>query len=188
MFVKMPIYLYLSIFGLSCTLSLIFTPLARRLAVKWGQMAMPKDNRWHRKETALLGGVSIFTAMITAWGLAAALTGWHAIGQPYLIMILCSGGIFVLGLIDDIRNMDPQHKLAGQVIITAILVFFGYRLGWTDSKTLNLFLTIIWIVGITNAFNLLDNMDGLASGIALIAGGFLFLCLYLNPATGSMTR
>ena len=162
MFLKMPFYFYLSIFGLSCVISLLLTPLTRRLAIRWGQVAVPKDNRWHRKETALLGGVSIFTAMITVWVLAAGLTDWSAFGQPYLVMILCSVGIFALGLIDDIFNMDPQHKLAGQVIITSILIFFGYRLGWTDSKTLNLFLSIIWIVGITNAFNLLDNMDGLA--------------------------
>ncbi len=174
-------YIYLAIFGLGCVLSLILTPLARRLAIRSGQVAVPKDNRWHRKETALFGGVSIFCAMVTAWFLAACLTDWSHFGKPYLAMILCSGGIFVLGLIDDIFNMDPQHKLAGQVIITAILVFFGFRLGWTDSETLNLFLSILWIVGITNAFNLLDNMDGLASGIALIAGAFLFLYLYLDP-------
>ena len=178
---KMPLYLYISIFGLSCALSLVLTPFVKKLAVKSGQVAVPKDNRWHRKETALLGGVSIFSAIVTAWFLAACFTDWSDLGQPYLAMVLCSGGIFALGLIDDIFNMDPQHKLAGQVIITAILVFFGYRLGWTDSKTLNLFLSIVWIVGITNAFNLLDNMDGLASGIALIAGGFLFIWLYLNP-------
>jgi len=185
MFLNMPFYSYLFIFGISCALSLILTPLMRKLAIRWGQVAAPKDNRWHRKETALLGGVSIFTGMITVWVLAAALTDWSVFGQPYLVMILCSGGIFVLGLTDDIFNMDPQHKLAGQVIIAAILIFFGYRLGWTDSQTINLLLSIIWIVGITNAFNLLDNMDGLASGIALIAGGFLFFWLYLEPVSGT---
>ncbi|MBW1784662.1 MAG: glycosyl transferase, partial [Deltaproteobacteria bacterium] len=150
----MPLYLYISIFGVSCALSLVLTPLVRRLAVRWGQVAVPKDTRWHRKETALLGGASIFAAMIPVWVVASCLTDWSAFGQPYLAMILCSGGLFALGLVDDIFNMDPQHKLAGQVIITAILVFFGYRLGGTDSKTLNLFLSIVWIVGITNAFNL----------------------------------
>jgi len=176
--------LYLSVFGFSCGLSLILTPLARNMAIRWGQVATPKDNRWHRKETALLGGVSIFFSMAAVWFLAASLMNWSHFGRPYLVMILCSGGIFALGLIDDIFNMDPQHKLAGQVVITAVLIFFGYRLNWTDSKTLDLFLSILWIVGITNAFNLLDNMDGLASGTALIAGGFLFLCLYLDPVSG----
>jgi len=179
----MPIYFYLSIFGMGCALSLILTPLVRRLAIRWGQVAVPKENRWHRKETALLGGISIFAATITVWLLAAGVTDWQALGHPYLVMILCSGGMFALGLADDIFNMDPQHKLAGQVIIAAILIFFGYRLGWTESKTVNLFLSIIWVVGITNAFNLLDNMDGLASGIAMVAGGSLFLWLYLEPGS-----
>ena len=183
----MPLTLYLSIFAFSCILSLILTPLARRLAVRWGQVAIPKDNRWHRKETALLGGGSIFIAMVSGWVLAVSFMGWSSFGQPNLVMILCLGGIFALGLTDDIFSMDPQHKLAGQVIITAILIFFGYHLNWTDSKTLNLFLSIIWIVGITNAFNLLDNMDGLASGIALIAGGFLFLWLYLDPVSSHIS-
>jgi len=186
MMLKTPIYLYLLIFGLSCGLSLVLTPLARRLAIRWGRVAVPKDNRWHRKETALLGGVSIFAAMTGVWTAGAALSDWPVFGQPHLIMILCSGGIFALGLVDDLVTMDPQHKLAGQVVITAILIFFGYRLGWTDSKTLNLFLSIIWIVGITNAFNLLDNMDGLACGVGLIAGGFLFLWLYLSPVAGGV--
>lgn len=100
--------------------------------------------------------------MVSVWLPAAGVAGWPIFGQPYLPMIICGTGIFGLGLADDILNIDPQHKLAGQIIITSILMFFGFRLGWTDSKTINLFLSILWIVGITNAFNLLDNMDGLS--------------------------
>ncbi len=174
--------LYLSFFGVSFALALILTPLVKKLALRSGQMAVPRENRWHCKETALLGGVGIFSAMVTAWFSSAFFAGWTTFGQPYLPMVLCASGIFALGLADDIFNMDPQHKLAGQVVITAILLFFGFRLGWADSKTLDLFLSILWIVGITNAFNLLDNMDGLSCGIAFIAGAFLFLYHYLNPA------
>jgi len=175
------IYHYLIFFAAGFVLALILTPLVRRLALATGQIAVPKDNRWHRKKTALLGGISIFVSMLTVWILAAGLAGWSIYGHPYLPMVLCFVAMFALGLADDVFDMDPQHKLAGQIIITSILVFFGFRLGWTDSKTVNLFLTIIWIVGITNAFNLLDNMDGLSTGIAFIAGAFLFLNLYLNP-------
>ena len=178
----MPLYLYF--FGISFALALILTPFIRKLALKSGQVAIPKENRWHRKETALLGGVGIFSTMIITWFSGALWGGWTTFGQPYLPMVLCASGIFLLGLFDDIFNMDPQHKLAGQVIITAILLFFGFRLGWTDSKTLDLFLSILWIVGITNAFNLLDNMDGLSCGVAFIAGAFLFLYQYLNPIPG----
>ncbi|UCF56204.1 MAG: glycosyl transferase, partial [Deltaproteobacteria bacterium] len=86
-----------------------------------------------------------------------------------------------MGLADDVFNMDPQHKLAGQIVVTSILIFLGFRLEWTGSNTANLLLSLIWIVGVTNAFNLLDNMDGLSAGIAFIAGLFLFLTHYLNP-------
>ncbi len=172
--------LYLSFFGISFALALTLTPLVRKLALKLGQVAVPRDNRWHRKETALMGGVGIFVAMLTAWFTGVLWSGWNGFGEPFLPVVLCASGIFLLGLADDIFNMDPQHKLAGQVIITAILLFFGFRLGWTDSKTLDLFFSILWVVGITNAFNLLDNMDGLSCGIAFIAGAFLFLHHYLN--------
>jgi UDP-GlcNAc:undecaprenyl-phosphate GlcNAc-1-phosphate transferase len=119
--------------------------------------------------------------MWTAWFLAARLTNWTTHGQPYLPMMLCASAVFALGLADDIFTMDPQHKLAGQIIITAVLMFLGFRLGWTDARTLNLFLSILWVVGITNAFNLLDNMDGLAAGIAFLSGAFLFLWHFLSP-------
>ena len=129
MFPRTPITFYMLIFGLSCLLSLLLTPAARKLAIRWGRVAVPRDNRWHRKETALLGGVSIFASMIGIWVLGAASSDWSLFGQPHLVMILCAAGIFALGLFDDLVTMDPQHKLAGQVIVTAILIFFGYRLG-----------------------------------------------------------
>ncbi len=179
--------LYLSFFGISFAFALILTPFVRKLALKSGQVAVPRDNRWHRRETALLGGVSIFSAMLAAWFLSSFWLGRSIVGQPYFPMLLCASGIFLLGLADDIFNMDPQHKLAGQVIIAAILLFFGFRLGWTESKTFDLFLSILWVVGITNAFNLLDNMDGLSCGIAFIAGAFLFLYHYLNPSPGYLS-
>ncbi|MFH1241260.1 MAG: glycosyl transferase [Pseudomonadota bacterium] len=180
-----PLYLCLLTLGVSFGLSAVLTPLVRRIALTTGQIAAPKQSRWHKNDTALLGGVSIFLAMITVWFLAAIYCGWSIYGSPYLPMMLCAVGVFALGLADDLRNIAPQHKLAGQIVITSIFMFFGFRLGWSNSETINLFLSILWIVGITNAFNLLDNMDGLSAGIAFIAGAFLFLFLYLNPEQGT---
>jgi UDP-GlcNAc:undecaprenyl-phosphate GlcNAc-1-phosphate transferase len=167
----------------SFLLCLGLTPLARGFALKTRRLAAPKETRWHKKETALLGGTSIFTAMIGTWSVAVILLGWKEYGQPYLPIVLCASGIFFLGLIDDLINMDPQHKLAGQIVLASILVYFGFRLEWTSYRAVNLFLSILWIVGITNAFNLLDNMDGLSAGVAFIAGFFTFLLHYLGPAT-----
>jgi UDP-GlcNAc:undecaprenyl-phosphate GlcNAc-1-phosphate transferase len=169
----------------SFVLALCVTPLVKRLALATGHVAVPKDTRWHKKETALMGGVSLFFSIMTTWIIAAYFMGWPIFGLPYLPVVLSASGIFALGLADDIFNIDPQHKLAAQIVIVSILMIFGFRLGWTPSKTADLFLSIIWIVGITNAFNLLDNMDGLAGGIALIAGSFLFLTYFLNPDMSS---
>jgi len=134
-----------------------------------------------------MGGLGIFVSYMAVWSAAVWLVGWSNFGQSYLPLIICASGIFLLGLADDIFNMAPQHKLAAQIVITSILIIFGFRLSWTFSKTINLFLSIIWIVGITNAFNLLDNMDGLSAGIAFIAGLFLFLMHFINPTINSLS-
>jgi UDP-GlcNAc:undecaprenyl-phosphate GlcNAc-1-phosphate transferase len=178
---------YLILFGASLVLSLILTPLVRSLARATGQVAVPRDTRWHKRETALLGGVAIFGATVGVWTAAVLVLGWESTGEPFLPVILCATGIFLLGLVDDIVSLVPQHKLAAQIIIVSLFMTFGYRLDWTVSRTADLFLSILWVVGITNAFNLLDNMDGLAAGVALIAGTFLFLTHYLDPVVAPLT-
>lgn len=172
---------------MSFVLSLVLTPLVRKLALKTGQVAVPKSDRWHRKETALLGGIGIFCSVLGVWIILCRVLGWEAYGKPYLPLMLCAAGMFLLGLVDDIRNMDPQHKLAGQIVIACVIVFLGLRLSWTGSNTVNLFLSILWIVGITNAFNLLDNMDGLAAGIAMIGGSFFCVYHVLSGGTSVAT-
>jgi UDP-GlcNAc:undecaprenyl-phosphate/decaprenyl-phosphate GlcNAc-1-phosphate transferase len=167
----------------SFLLCLGLTPIVRGFAIRTGRIAVPKDTRWHKKETALLGGAAIFASMVTAWFTGSLLLGWEDFGGPYLPVILCASGMFALGLGDDLVNMDPQHKLAGQIVLASIVIYFGFQLEWTPYKPVNLFLSILWIVGITNAFNLLDNMDGLSAGVAFIAGLFIFLLHFLGADT-----
>jgi UDP-GlcNAc:undecaprenyl-phosphate GlcNAc-1-phosphate transferase len=178
--------LYLGVFAGGSLVSLILTPLVRRLALAHGMVATPRDTRWHKKETALLGGVSIFLATAAAWSVSAGLSGWVLHGQPILPFMICAAAMFSLGLADDFFDMAPQQKLAVQVVIGSLFVFLGFRLNWTPSQTVNLMLSILWILGMTNAFNLLDNMDGLAAGIAFIAGSFLFL--WHLPGTGEAVQ
>lgn len=175
------LYFYLAFFTGSFVLSIVLTPIVRKIALSIGQVAVPKDSRWHKKRTALMGGVSIFFSTMAMWILGERLVEHNILRMAYFPLVLCSSGIFLLGLVDDIVSMDPQHKLAAQLMITSILIVFGFKLDWAGPKTANLFLSVIWIVGITNAFNLLDNMDGLAAGVALIASIFLFLTHYLSP-------
>ncbi|HET6979231.1 MAG TPA: hypothetical protein VFI24_23065 [Pyrinomonadaceae bacterium] len=153
----------------SFCLALILTPVVRTLARRFGFVAKPKIDRWHKKPTAMLGGAAIWLAVIVAM-LAFSLRITY--GREIL---LASTFLFFVGLIDDLFHIKPYQKLIGQILGSAFVVYYGLSLPWTGSVLLNMALAIFWLIGITNAINLLDNMDGLASGIAAIAAGFLAL-------------
>jgi UDP-GlcNAc:undecaprenyl-phosphate GlcNAc-1-phosphate transferase len=164
--------------------SLFLTPLVRHIAVKYNYVAIPRVDRWHKKSTGLFGGVSIFFSMMTAWLISSVLFfPFQTYIHPLLPVALGGTAMFFLGLMDDISEINPQYKLIGQVVVASVLVIFGFQFHWFESKTANLLISVFWIVGITNAFNLLDNMDGLSAGIACISGFFLFLWLMILPGT-----
>ena len=150
-------------------LALILTPLVRAFARRVGMVAVPKTDRWHKKPTAMLGGVVIWFTVIAAYFIFIPLTVYGP------IILLASTFLFLVGLVDDVIHIKPYQKLIGQVLGAAFVVYYGLSLPWTGSVLLNMALAIFWLIGITNAINLLDNMDGLASGIAIIAAGFLAL-------------
>jgi len=153
----------------SFCLALILTPVVRAFARRFGFVAKPKIDRWHKKPTAMLGGVGIWLAVvITLLAFNLRITYGREI-------LLASTFLFFVGLIDDLIHIKPYQKLIGQILGSAFVVYYGLTLPWTGSVLLNMALAIFWLIGITNAINLLDNMDGLASGIAIIAAGFLAL-------------
>jgi UDP-GlcNAc:undecaprenyl-phosphate GlcNAc-1-phosphate transferase len=148
-------------------LSSALTPLVRALARRVGMVAKPKIDRWHKKPTALLGGVGIFLAVTITYLLLLP-------PSPYTrVVMLASAFLFLVGLLDDIFHAKPYQKLIGQVMGAAVVVYYGLTLPWTGSLVVNTALTIFWLIGITNAVNLLDNMDGLAAGVAAIAAATL---------------
>ena len=161
--------LYLLVPLVSFALAAALTPVVRRLARRWGFVAKPKTDRWHKRPTAMMGGVAIWLAAITTYLILVPHTsaGWVVVGAASFL--------FMMGLIDDWLHIKPYQKLIGQVIGAAIVVNYGLVLPWTRSLPANMVITIFWLIGITNAINLLDNMDGLATGIAAIASGFLTL-------------
>src|SRR5882757_5930892 len=137
--------------------SLAMTPLVRAFARRIGAVAKPKADRWHTKPTAMMGGVAIVIAVI---GPALAL--------------------FLVGLTDDFFHIKPYQKLIGQLLGASAVVWFGLVLPWTPYSTVNMLITLFWLVGITNAVNMLDNMDGLAAGVSAIAAAFLALNFIAN--------
>lgn len=151
----------------SAILALALTPIVRAFARSVGMIAKPKSDRWHKKPTAMLGGVAIWLSVVIGYFLFVP-------SSPYGWVILsASTFLFLVGLVDDLLNTKPYQKLIGQVMGSAFVIYYGLSLPWTRSSSVNVVLTIFWLIGITNAVNLLDNMDGLAPGIAAIASSFL---------------
>ena len=165
--------------GAAIALSLGFTPLVRALARRFGMVAKPKIDRWHKKPTAMLGGLAIWLSVTISYLLFLPHTayGWR--------ILIASTFLFAVGLVDDLLHAKPYQKLVGQIMASAYVVYYGLTLPWTSSSSVNMALTIFWLIGITNAINLLDNMDGLAAGIGIIASGFLALSFF---DTGQMTE
>jgi len=153
----------------SFALALILTPLVRAFARRFNFVAAPKSDRWHKKPTAMLGGAVVWLSVMITYA-------FFIPGTTYgKFIILASTFLFLVGLVDDLLHIKPYQKLIGQVMGSAYVVYYGLSLPWTGSQLLNMALAIFWLIGITNAINLLDNMDGLAAGIAVIAAGFLAL-------------
>ncbi|MCL4848301.1 MAG: hypothetical protein KJ066_17300 [Acidobacteria bacterium] len=155
-------------------LSIAFTLVVKRLALQAGIVATPKADRWHRGAIPLLGGGAIFLAVVLT---ALAMPG-HAAGL--WVLLAGASALFFVGLADDLRPLKPQTKLIAQILVAAGLAAAGLQLHLTGNAVLDVLLTMFWFVAITNAFNLLDNMDGLAAGIAAITAGFRLGFLLLD--------
>lgn len=158
-------------------LTALLTPLVRRIAIRAGMVAHPKNDRWHRRPTALLGGISIGVSVALTWLFFAHQLPHHAQGWTVL-----GGSLFLgmIGFVDDVVHIKPYQKLICQLFASALAIYAGLILPWTVSPQVNIAITFFWLVGITNAINLLDNMDGLAAGVSATAAVFLSINLALN--------
>ena len=145
---------------------LLRSPLARRL------VAAPQRDRWHERVTPSFGGVGIFAGLAAGAGVAVA----SGVVEPSGELLGILGGcalLFAAGLLDDLFSLPPLAKLALQVGAAAIVLASGLSVEVVENDLLANALGVAWLVGVTNAFNLLDNMDGLAATLAAIACGFL---------------
>ena len=158
-------------FAGAMVLAIGLTPLARWLAPRVGMMDRPEARKVHRVPVPRVGGVAIFLAVIAA---ALVLGDRYNFAQFGSILIGATG-ISFLGMLDDRWGVRPLVKLLGQVLAALLLHFSGVAIGLFRQPALNLATTVVWVVGITNALNLLDNMDGLAGGTAAIAAAYFAL-------------
>ncbi len=163
-------------FAIALVLAAGLTPLAIWLARRMGWVVQPRQDRWHQKPTAVFGGTAIFAAFAVTF----LLGGPHP--QTHWWLMACGTAMFALGLVDDALDLKPQLKFLAQLIVAVVAVSRGVSLDTAviPWPWLSIPLAVIWLVGVTNAVNILDNMDGLSSGVVLVSGSALALGSVLN--------
>ncbi|MBW2545325.1 MAG: undecaprenyl/decaprenyl-phosphate alpha-N-acetylglucosaminyl 1-phosphate transferase [Deltaproteobacteria bacterium] len=162
---------WLYIFLFSFSLSVILTPVMRLVALKLRIVDIPGGRKIHEKVTPLLGGVAIVVAFSVA--LLA-----NMVLERDVVFLLCGGVVVaMMGLVDDWRGVSARLKLFVQILVVLVLIHSGIVLNLFPHTMwgywLNVLFTILWIIGLTNAMNFIDGMDGLASGIAAIMAMFM---------------
>jgi UDP-GlcNAc:undecaprenyl-phosphate/decaprenyl-phosphate GlcNAc-1-phosphate transferase len=162
---------YFLIFVSALVLAFGATPVARSAARRLGVIDQPGLRKQHMTPTPLLGGVAIYLSFV----LALVLLGNRFYINQVTGIFLGATMVSFLGLWDDRRGLSPWLKLVGQFLAASILVLSGLRVTFLPWDWVNVVFTLFWVVAITNAFNLLDNMDGLSGGVALIAAAFFLL-------------
>ena len=168
------------VFAGSAFLALVLTPLALRLAVRRGVLDQPGGHKGHASPVPYLGG----TAIVVSFALAILLAGVIAppegeLGQ--LAAILGIGvGLSLVGLADDLWGLHPFIRLVIEIAAGVGVWQFAEGVQLFGNDGLNAVITVVWVVGITNAFNFLDNMDGLSAGVAVIGATSFFILAAIN--------
>lgn len=166
----------LLIFFAALLLAVGVTPLARRAAFALGILDQPAARKIHTSPVPLLGGVAIYVAF-----LAALLLFSDSFYVNQVIGILLGATwVSFLGIWDDWRTLRPLIKLGGQALAIGVLIVTGVQVEFLRNPFINAFVTAAWVVGITNAVNFLDNMDGLSGGVVVIASAWFLILSVLN--------
>jgi UDP-GlcNAc:undecaprenyl-phosphate GlcNAc-1-phosphate transferase len=152
------------------------TPVMRRVAFRLGIVDMPTARKVHTSPMPLMGGVAIYIAFI----ISLVLLGNRAYVREVVGILAGATLCSFVGLWDDRSGLRPRTKLLVQAIASGILILSGVAVQLPWLGFLNILVTVVWVVGITNAMNLLDNMDGLCGGVALIAAAFFLLLAAMN--------
>ena len=177
---------YLLIFTGTLISSLLLTPLVRRQAIRWGVFDHPDaERRVHKTPMPRLGGIAIYLGLLLAW---VVLVGLDRTWVSLWKLLLPATLIFVLGVADDVFGVSERWKLVVPAVSATLLHALGFRLAslsllpgitFAIPSWLGFALLVIWLVGVTNAFNLIDGADGLAVGIGAIAVSAVLICSML---------
>jgi UDP-GlcNAc:undecaprenyl-phosphate GlcNAc-1-phosphate transferase len=178
---------YLLVACVAAAVTFLLTPIARRIAIRWQALALPRDRDVHAVATPRLGGVALFSGFALALFVAARLPSLDrsfANGPDMPWVVLSAAIICAVGIIDDRYELDSLTKLAGQVLACGIMVTKGgvqlalFPLGHSTvslGRDLAIPITILFALLIINAMNFIDGLDGLASGVTVIAATAFFV-------------
>ncbi len=161
---------FIIIFFIALVVTAFGTPLVRRFAFWLGFVDMPAQRKMHSTPMPMMGGVAIFGGAIVA-----VLFFAEQLPRSVLGVLLSSGVVALVGLVDDRRHLPPWFKLVGQFAGFLILANYGIRVRLPIPDFLNYAITFVWLAGISNAINFLDNMDGLSAGVSGVAAAFILL-------------
>lgn len=180
---KALIYYFFSYLTVSIVLSLVFVSLMRPLAFRLGALDKGAGRRAHSGIVPRLGGAGIFLAFLIPFGFSLTRGVWDDFHTKMVGVLIGSTIVFLIGVYDDVKGARIRHKLAVEILAAVFIYFWGVRisiitnpfgspfvLGW-----LGLPATVLWIVIITNAINLIDGLDGLAAGTVIFVSATLFL-------------
>ena len=176
--------LLLLVGSLALLTSVMLTPVVRGAALRWTRLSAASSERWHRRPTPNFGGIAIFVGFAVAVVVEILLTAGdlsiREISARAVVPLTHRDGllvaavmIFALGLVDDLVQLRPSAKLIGQLAAASVLLMSGIGVWLTGFYIVDVMVSLFWFIGITNALNLLDNMDGLAGGVGAIAAAFM---------------
>ena len=183
---------YIAVFLTGLVVTYLLTPLVRSMASRFGIMDLPNERRPHKHPTARGGGLAVILGFHAACLVGLAFPAGTRTGgfdfNWWLSFAPASLVLLVVGLVDDVRGLGAWKKLLGQVIAAVLVCLsgtrFGTLFGWELPWLLNVIFVVVWIVAVINAFNLIDGLDGLASGLAIISATGLCGILVLGNLPG----
>ena len=172
--------IYAGVFISTFLLAYLITPLCRKAALFFGILDHPRTQiKTHKTATPYLGGIAIWVAFFAVLLCVRLFTNFPT-GTLRTLRGIFWGGSFmvVIGLLDDIVNLHYGIKFIGQIAASIILICFGVQINFLGNTIPGYLVTVLWVVGITNAFNIIDVMDGLSAGVAMMAAiTFFFIAL-----------
>ncbi|MCL4078770.1 undecaprenyl/decaprenyl-phosphate alpha-N-acetylglucosaminyl 1-phosphate transferase [Coriobacteriia bacterium Es71-Z0120] len=176
--------------AVAAAVTLALTPVVRAAGLRLGIVAHPGGRHVHRGVIPRIGGVAMFFGIVAGVLLQLAgerFFGWHRVlaASPRQVLAIAAGAVvmFVVGVVDDVIEMNPGAKFLGQIVAALVVALGGLRIGYVGNPfaggvivlgALSVPLTVLWIVSFANVINLIDGLDGLAAGVSAIAGLSLF--------------